>query len=54
MRYETWGKDASDKKTLRGNIAIFEMDGEINFSNVGKTVSISFTPGLIDRMPTLE
>lgn len=51
---ETWGKDASDKKTLRGNVAIFEMDGEINFSNIGKTISISFTPSLSDRIPTLE
>jgi len=51
---ETWGKDASDKKTLRGNVAIFDMDGEIQFSNIGKTINISFTPGLIDRMPTLE
>jgi len=51
---ETWGKDASDKKTLRGNVAIFEMDGEINFSNIGKTISVSFTPSMADRLPPLE
>ncbi len=51
---ETWGKDASDKKTLRSNVAIFELDGEIGFSNISKTISISVTPSLADRMPVLE
>jgi len=51
---ETWGKVASDKKVLKGNVSIFEMDGDITFSNIGKTVSISFTPSLEELLPVLE
>jgi hypothetical protein len=51
---ETWGKEASDKRILGGKFAIFQMDGDIVFSNVNKTINISFTPSLVDRLPELE
>jgi len=51
---ETWGKEASDKRILGGKFAIFQMDGDIVFSNVNKTINISFTPSMVDRLPVLE
>jgi hypothetical protein len=51
---EYWGRDASGKRLLRGDFAIFEMEGEVAFSNIGKTVVISFKPGLKDMLPKLK
>jgi hypothetical protein len=49
-----WGKDASDYVVLSGDVSIFEMEGEIKFSNIDKTINIGFTPSLKDRLPELE
>ncbi|MCK5125863.1 MAG: GTPase domain-containing protein [candidate division Zixibacteria bacterium] len=51
---ELWGKDASDKVMLRKKYSIFDMDGEIGFDNIGKKVTISFNPGLMDQIPVLK
>lgn len=51
---ENWGRTASDKKVLTGRYSLFDMDGEITFDNVGKTVTLQFSPGLKDRLPKLE
>jgi len=48
------GKDPSDKKVLKGKYSIFEMNGEINFGNIGKKINISFTPPLEEQIPKLE
>ncbi|MCB2229532.1 GTPase domain-containing protein [bacterium] len=50
---EMWGKSASDKKILTGKYSLFNMEGEINFENLGKTVTIRFNPPVNDRLPTL-
>lgn len=41
---ELWGKSASDKKILTGRFALFSMDGEISFDNVGKKNHHSVLP----------
>jgi hypothetical protein len=51
---ENWGQTASDKEILRGDYALFNMDGEVSFGNLGKKVSIRFMPPLKGKLPTLE
>ncbi|MDX9857492.1 MAG: GTPase domain-containing protein [candidate division Zixibacteria bacterium] len=51
---EMWGRAASDKKILTGKYALFSMEGEVTFDNLGKTVTIRFTPSAKDRMPVPE
>ena len=51
---ENWGKEASDKKVLKSKYSIFDMDGEISFDNIGKKVTISFSPELMDQIPELK
>ncbi|MEE9443256.1 MAG: GTPase domain-containing protein [candidate division Zixibacteria bacterium] len=51
---EMWGRDASDKKILKSDFSIFDMDGEISFDNIGKKIIITFNPGLKGRMPELK
>lgn len=51
---EDGGRTASDKKTLSGDYALFNMEGEVVFDNLGKTVTIQFSPALRDRLPTIE
>jgi len=51
---EDWGNRASDKVRLGGKFSIFYMDGDIRFENIGKKVTITFTPGLWDQIPKLE
>ena len=48
------GRDAADKVVLTGPYSIFEMDGDITFPNVKKTVTIQFVPPLRERLPKLE
>jgi len=48
------GKDPSDRKPLKGKYSIFEMNGEINFGNIGKKIIISFVPPLEEQIPKLE
>ena len=50
---ENWGKSASDKKILKSRFALFEMDGEVTFDNLGQTVSITFVPSLQEQLPEL-
>jgi hypothetical protein len=50
----TWGKKSSDKKILQGKYALFAMEGEIAFRNIGKTVTIKFKKRLRDRLPKLR
>jgi hypothetical protein len=49
-----WGKLPSDKKVLTGKYSIFDMEGNITFSNIGKTVTISFKPSLSEQLPKLK
>jgi len=51
---EYWGKTASDKKILKERYALFEMDGEVSFDNLGQKVSIRFSPNLAENLPTLS
>jgi hypothetical protein len=41
-----WGNQPSDRIVLQGKFALFEMQGDITFSNIDKTVTISFKPKL--------
>lgn len=50
---EDGGKTASDKKTLSGRYALFNMDGSITF-NIGVTVTIQFSPPLTDQLPEIR
>ena len=50
---EDGGRTASDKKTLSGRYALFNMDGEITF-NIGVTVTIQFSPPLTDQLPEIR
>ncbi|MCD6380429.1 hypothetical protein J7M07_08315 [bacterium] len=50
----TWGKQSSDKKIFQGKYALFAMEGEITFKNIGKTVTIKFKKRLKDRLPKLR
>ena len=50
---EDGGKTASDKKTLSGRYALFNMDGEISF-NIGVTVTIQLSPPLADQLPEIR
>ena len=49
-----WGRNASDRKVFQDDYAIFGMEGDVTFTNVGKTITVSFTPGLIEQLPELK
>ncbi|MBD3401928.1 hypothetical protein GF420_03455 [candidate division GN15 bacterium] len=51
---EMWGKSASDKKIMTGRYSLFNLDGEISFDNIGKTVTIRFNPPLNSMLPELR
>jgi hypothetical protein len=51
---EYWGRDATAKRLFRGDYAIFDMEGEVEFSNIGKVVVISFKPSLKEMLPKLK
>ncbi|MEZ5360350.1 MAG: hypothetical protein R3F48_16155 [Candidatus Zixiibacteriota bacterium] len=51
---ENWGKEASDKKVLSDKYSIFNMEGEVSFDNIGKKVTFSFSPGLMEQVPELK
>ncbi len=49
------GKLASDRAVLTaGKYSLFNMEGDILFKNINKTISISFNPSLKDQLPRLE
>jgi GTPase SAR1 family protein len=50
----TWGKKSSDKRVLQSEYALFDMEGELAFQNIGKTVTIRFEGGLGSRLPKLK
>lgn len=49
-----WGVHPSDKKVLKGRFALFDMEGDIKFENVGKQITISFKPELAESLPRLK
>jgi len=50
-----WGTVSSDKVTLsKGDYSLFDMEGSLTFDNIGKTISVSFKPGLKEKLPKLE
>jgi len=51
---ETWGERPRGKKILRGDFAVFQMEGDVLFDDIGKKVSIRFVPGLRERLPELK
>ncbi|MCX6826828.1 MAG: hypothetical protein NTV06_06155, partial [candidate division Zixibacteria bacterium] len=52
--YCKWGVNPSDKKVLTGKYSLFEMEGDITFDDLRKTVSISFQPALKEQLPFLK
>jgi hypothetical protein len=48
------GKNPSDKVVLSGKYALFDMEKPISFDNIGKKLTIRFSPALVDRLPKLE
>ncbi|UCG61909.1 MAG: hypothetical protein JSV52_01060 [Candidatus Zixiibacteriota bacterium] len=50
----SWGKNPSDNKVLRAKTALFELEGDIKFENLGKQISISFRPELRESLPRLK
>ncbi len=51
---ETWGEKPRGKTILRDEFAIFQMEGDVVFDDIGKKVSIRFVPGLRERLPELK
>lgn len=49
-----WGANASDYVIIDKKYSIFYMEGQIEFTNIGKNAKISFSPGLNGNLPTLE
>ncbi|MFO7914563.1 MAG: hypothetical protein R6U43_02595 [Candidatus Krumholzibacteriales bacterium] len=50
----TWGVKSSDKRVLQGRYALFALEGEVTFQNIGKTVTIRFKRQLTDMLPELK
>lgn len=48
------GKDPSDKVVLHEKYALFEMEGKVEFADIGKTVTIGFVDGLKEKLPKLK
>ena len=51
---ENWGKTSSDKVLFKSEYSLFDMEGNITFSNLDKTIIISFNPGLKEQLPKLK
>ncbi len=52
---EGYGRNPADKIVLDNDYALFELEGELNFKNIGRTVQISFGKrSLKDRLPELK
>jgi hypothetical protein len=51
---EYWGKTASDKKILKEQYALLEMEGEVSFDNLRQKVSIRFSQNPVDDLPKLS
>ena len=49
-----WGNIPSDKIVLQVKYSLFEMEGNISFPNLGKTIGISFKGGLKEKLPKLK
>ncbi len=49
-----WGKNPSDKVTVQGKYALFELEKGVSFPNVKKTATFRFDPNLTDRLPELK
>ncbi len=49
-----WGNMPSDKIVLKDKYSLFEMEGNLTFTNIGKTITISFKGGLKDKLPKLK
>ncbi len=50
-----WGKVSSDRIALnKGQYTLFEMEGNLTFENIGKTITISFKPSLKEKLPKME
>ncbi len=49
-----WGKTASDRKVFDSELSIFDLNGEIRFSNVNKSISIRMKPDPRELLPKLE
>ena len=49
-----WGKNASDRRVFDSEFAIFQLNGEISFSNINKSISVRLSPDPRDLLPKLE
>lgn len=49
-----WGNNASDRKVIDDDLAIFKLNGEIRFGNINKSITIRLTPDPRDLLPKLE
>ena len=49
-----WGNQPSDRVVFTDEYALFEMEGKVVFSNIGKTVTIGFKGGLKEKLPKLK
>lgn len=51
---ESWGKQATDRRVLKGDFAIFDFEGDITLPTLGKTVSITINPTPADLLPEMQ
>ncbi|MBD3257513.1 hypothetical protein GF377_03695 [candidate division GN15 bacterium] len=49
-----WGKNSSDRVVLTDKYALFEMEGNLSFPNVGLQATVTFNPPLRERLPELK
>jgi len=50
---ETWGRMPRAKRQLDSDFSLFDMNGEVTFPDIGKSVIIRFKPDLKGRLPEL-
>jgi hypothetical protein len=48
------GKNPADKRVFSDKYSLFDIDGEISFSNVNLNITLHFEPALKDRLPELK
>ncbi|MFH2036428.1 MAG: GTPase domain-containing protein [Candidatus Zixiibacteriota bacterium] len=48
------GKAPSDTRVFQDKYSLFEIEGDITFTNIQKTIKISFSPGLKEGLPKLK
>jgi hypothetical protein len=49
-----WGNQPSDMQVFDDEYALYQLDGKVSFSDIGKTVTLGFKGGLREKLPKLK